>query len=991
MVNAIEDVCEANKTMSKEMRKKQEGPPQNKGNLQSSDVSDSFLHSTFRRRDGIGSFSKNFNFSNIPPLNAVNMDKGRQSGPKIISDFTFQKPQNSNNSDDILNRLNNTVTNLARSVDSGNRSRVKPSFERKYKLTQKGSFTLWLDSLTSELRTIDYIDVLKNSCDLEETYGFSESNKRKMLVKELIISHLDEHHHKKVINISEPKDIISKIKEFRLAETNVTASSVKARLYNLKIKTNESASEFIDRFDTVVTEYENYGDMVPLSEEEKRSAFYHAVSERYKEIRTANSIMRVTTKAEMSLDDIKAYLINLQVENNQSINQFQRKTTSEVRANVVTKSTEPKAEKCFRCNREGHRAAGCPLREYNLWYCFYCQAVRNHKGDQCPNKDNPKDGYVGKLNKNFRDRDVKKEKSQSKFRDNSKVSKNQAKSKASGSKGKKAQKIKAMLTSEDSGATEHIVRKGFILKDFKKSNREMRVKLTGVIAAKDISHNLLSLRRFADAGLGIYLDDTRLKIFDRETKEELLIGEYKKPNWVIDLEVQSNTTGCTNQRNIYSCTAHMVNLEEFIQQSQTDISEIQEELHSDVAIEIRDSEITKSEIGREKEYELNPEKETTDANSDDNQRLLDEIMSYELNVGAKIDKGLLWHMKLGHKSLKYLKQLQKSEAILSDVHFKDNILDCEVCKLAKMERLPSPEIRVRATKPLERLHVDTMGPIKPESYPGGNKFIVVIVDDYTKYSKAYSAKTKDQAGECLEEFLKHTRNILGKNEKVCYVRSDNGTEFTGGHFSEVVKSENAENEFSPPHTPELNGTAERFNKTLQWLIRALMIDSGLPKSMWSLASDVATNVYNRTPHSGINFETPLQRMDQRLKSHIDKIRRFGCLAYTRVPIPESKFSERAVKTVLVGYTKSGYILWQYETGKFVISRHAKFNEKIVYRDIKNIRKFSQESNHSKNFESHLEFESEKKDLETQNIPEETVKPHRGRPKKRRETQTIDCK
>ena len=49
------------------------------------------------------------------------------------------------------------------------------------------------------------------------------------------------------------------------------------------------------------------------------------------------------------------------------------------------------------------------------------------------------------------------------------------------------------------------------------------------------------------------------------------------------------------------------------------------------------------------------------------------------------------------------------------------------------------------------IHTDTMGPIKPASFPGGNRFIIVFVDDYTRFAKAYSVKHKNEAGDCLEK------------------------------------------------------------------------------------------------------------------------------------------------------------------------------------------------------------------------------------------------
>lgn len=96
-------------------------------------------------------------------------------------------------------------------------------------------------------------------------------------------------------------------------------------------------------------------------------------------------------------------------------------------------------------------------------------------------------------------------------------------------------------------------------------------------------------------------------------------------------------------------------------------------------------------------------------------------------------------------------------------------------------------------------------------------------------------------------------------------------------------------EFSPSYIPEQNDTPERFNRTLKEKIRALMFDTGLLKSMWELVAESA--------------------------KHLQK-----------------KFSERAIKSVLVGCTVTGYILWHPCTGKFLKSRHVRFNEKAICRD-----------------------------------------------------------
>ena len=118
-------------------------------------------------------------------------------------------------------------------------------------------------------------------------------------------------------------------------------------------------------------------------------------------------------------------------------------------------------------------------------------------------------------------------------------------------------------------------------------------------------------------------------------------------------------------------------------------------------------------------------------------------------------------------------------------------------------------------RPLQIMHTDTMGPIEPTPYPGLKRLIVVFVDDFSRFAIVYSVKSKDEAGEALKKYLVSARNLLGKDGKICYIRSDQGTEFTGGKFLEILREEKIETELSPPYTPEYNGVAERFNKKIQ--------------------------------------------------------------------------------------------------------------------------------------------------------------------------------
>ena len=74
---------------------------------------------------------------------------------------------------------------------------------------------------------------------------------------------------------------------------------------------------------------------------------------------------------------------------------------------------------------------------------------------------------------------------------------------------------------------------------------------------------------------------------------------------------------------------------------------------------------------------------------------------------------------------------------------------------------------------------------------------------------------------------------------------DNGTEFQSSKFKEICLKNKIKQEFSSPNSPHQNGTSERAWRTLFEMARCLLLESGLPKYLWTYAVKYAAYICSR--------------------------------------------------------------------------------------------------------------------------------------------------
>lgn len=286
-----------------------------------------------------------------------------------------------------------------------------------------------------------------------------------------------------------------------------------------------------------------------------------------------------------------------------------------------------------------------------------------------------------------------------------------------------------------------------------------------------------------------------------------------------------------------------------------------------------------------------------------------------------------WHKKLGHLGVGNLKKLQHMSNGLNlkpeDFEYLENTV-CEICAKARQTRNPFIEKRQRATRPLEIIHTDICGPVEPITWDG-MKYFISFLDDYTHFTTVYLLTGKYEAVQAIKDFIKESETKW--NLKTAKIRCDNGKEYVNNQLKEWCKNRGTVLDYTIPYSPQLNGKAERLNRTLMDKSRSLIFESGSNEEMWGEAIRVAAYLTNRSPTADLN-KTPFEMWTNKIPN-LSYIQIFGTDTYAKQLGYLKKLDERSQTYLFVGYAPHGYRLFDMKNRKIVISRDVLFQNKKV--------------------------------------------------------------
>ena len=298
-----------------------------------------------------------------------------------------------------------------------------------------------------------------------------------------------------------------------------------------------------------------------------------------------------------------------------------------------------------------------------------------------------------------------------------------------------------------------------------------------------------------------------------------------------------------------------------------------------------------------------------------------DIPPFRETVQTAVDYSTL-HNRLGHPHHAKLQATSKQLGL----KYKGEPTTCADCAQAKLKVKNIPKTRTDPSAHAIGIRIMfDISSVEISSH-AGNKFWLLIMDEYSKYCWSYFLKYKTDLSTTMVQWTKDFQRTY--NTKIKFFRCDNSGE--NRNFKEDVNkyiTYQIQFEFTAPKTPQQNGTIERKFATLYGKVRSLLNTAGLTSTLryalWAHAAKLATqleniimNASNTSPEIILHGQNP---------SWIHNLRLFGEVGIVHMARPlQNKLKNRGTACLFLGYADdhSGkvYKFYNVQTRGVLLSR-----------------------------------------------------------------------
>nr|GEZ61879.1 hypothetical protein [Tanacetum cinerariifolium] len=214
---------------------------------------------------------------------------------------------------------------------------------------------------------------------------------------------------------------------------------------------------------------------------------------------------------------------------------------------------------------------------------------------------------------------------------------------------------------------------------------------------------------------------------------------------------------------------------------------------------------------------------------------------------------------------------------------------CPSCEQGKSKRASHPPKPVlNSRQRLHLLHMDLCGPMRIASI-NGKQYVLVIVDDYSRYTWVHFLRSKDEAPEVIIKFLKRIMVLL--QSPVIIIRTDNNTEFKNQVLKEYFDTVGISHQMS----------------------------SAIATAYFTQNRSIIHHCFNKTPYELINGR----------KSDISFLYVFGALSFSKNDREDiGKLGAKGDTGFFIGYSADScaYRVYNRRIKKIIETINVSFNE-----------------------------------------------------------------